>query len=134
MQGARGRAVEAVETARELTGGSLETARERAGAGARAGREALAERADAISRRAAEIRARRAERREERREVARERRYRGPLHVDASRSDRLVLRGRRPVDVRLPDGGMIRYRYYHRPSRARRALLRLSGRRVWPPR
>lgn len=131
-----GRAAEAAGSARRRTGTQLHEARERA----RSGRDALAERVDAISRRAAEIRERRAERRDARREaqvsaragLRAERRL--PMHMDLRRKDRIVLRGRRPVNVRLPDGGLIRYRYYDRPGFLRRFFLHLTGRQIWPRR
>jgi hypothetical protein len=56
------------------------------------------------------------------------------MRLDLRRDDRIVLRSRRAVDLRMPDGGVIRYRYYERPSRALRIYLRLTGRRIWPPR
>ena len=133
-----GRAAEAAGSARRRTGTGLQEAKEHA----RAGRDALAERVDAISRRAAELRERRAERRAARREARREARprarrrpqYRAPMHLDLRRKDRVVLRGRRPVNVRLPDGGLIRYRFYERPSFLRRFFLHLTGRQLWPRR
>jgi len=133
-----GRAAEAAGAARRRTGTGLQEAREQA----RKGRDALAERVDAIGRRAAEVRERRAERRAARREVRREagprarRRpeYGAPIHMDLRRKGRIVLRGRRPVNVRLPDGGLIRYRYYERPSFLRRFFLHLTGRQLWPRR
>jgi hypothetical protein len=56
------------------------------------------------------------------------------MHLDLRRKDRVVLRGRRPVNVRLPDGGLIRYRFYERPSFLRRFFLHLTGRQLWPRR
>jgi hypothetical protein len=44
--------------------------------------------------------------------------------------DRVVLRGRQPIDLRMPDGSSIRYRYYERPSFWRRVYLHLTGRRI----
>ncbi|MEE9132331.1 MAG: hypothetical protein V3U13_02105 [Gemmatimonadota bacterium] len=136
LEGATDRAAEAAESARRRTGPYLREARERARAGALAGREALSERADAISRRTAEFRERRDQRRAARRETRRRRRppHRAPMQLDLRRDDRIILRSRRPVDLRLSDGGVIRYRYYERPSFAQRAYLHLTGRQIWPPR
>lgn len=107
----------------------------RARAGARASRDALAARVESIASRAAEIREeRRRHRAKSRRALERLRaeRRRGPVRLDVRSEDRVVLRGRRPVDLRLPDGGLVRYRYYERPGFWQRLYLNLTGRRVWP--
>jgi hypothetical protein len=125
------RAAGAAETARPR----LREAGERARAGAVASRDRISDRVEKLTRRAAELRARRERRRTERREVRRRQpRPRAPMRLDLRRHDRIVLRGRRPLDLRLPDGGRIRYRYYERPSFGQRLLFHLTGRRVWPPR
>lgn len=119
-----------------------ERARAGARAGARARRDAVAERVESIGRRAAEIREERRQRREERRERRAERRARRharprrvtPMQLDVRRDDKIVLRGRRPVNLRAADGSTIRYRYYERPGFWLRFYLQLTGRRVWPRR
>ena len=120
-------------SARQLLG-----AGERARAGARARRDVLAERVEAIGRRAAEIREERHRHREERRERRTRRRVRGrrmtPMQLDVRRDDKIVLRGRRPVNLRTADGSTIRYRYYERPGFWLRFYLHLTGRQVWPRR
>ena len=135
--GASERAGEAAKTVREGTRKRLGEAGELAKAGTRAGRKAVSGSVDAITRRAAEIRERRERRREARRDV-RERRgalqARAPMRIDMRRADRIVLRGRRPVDLRMVGGGKVRYRYYERPGFLFRVYLHLTGRRVWPPR
>jgi hypothetical protein len=120
----------------------LREAGERARAGARAQRDALAERVESIGRRAAEIREERQRHREERRQRRVERRaYRrarpgrvSPMQLDVRRDDKIVLRGRRPVNLRTADGSSIRYRYYDRPGFWLRFYLHLTGRQVWPRR
>ena len=136
LENATGRATEVAETTRERTGPYLKEARERARTGARAGRDALSERMESISQRAAAMRERREQRRAARREARRQRhvRPRAPMRLDVRRDDRVVLRGRRPVDLRTSDGGTIRYRYYARPSFLQRAYFHLTGRQVWPRR
>jgi len=136
LENASGRAAEVAETTRERTGPYLKDARERARTGVRAGRDAWSERMESITQRAAAIRERREQRRAKRREVRRRRhvRPRAPMHIDVRRDDRVVLRGRRPVDVRTSDGGTIRYRYYARPSFLQRAYFHFTGRQVWPRR
>ncbi len=143
------RAGEAAGEARRRTGErarsgarQLREAGERARAGARAQRDALAERVESISRRAAEIREERQRHREERRQRRVERRaYRrdrprrtSPMQLDVRRDDKIVLRGRRPVNLRTADGSTIRYRYYERPGFWLRFFLHLTGRQVWPRR
>ncbi len=54
------------------------------------------------------------------------------MQFDLRSSDRIVLRSRRSIDLRMPNGGTVRYRYYERPSRMRRLYLRITGRRIWP--
>ena len=136
LENASGRAAEVAETTRERTGPYLKDARERARTGVRAGRDAWSERMESITQRAAAIRERREQRRAKRREVRRRRhvRPRAPMHIDVRRDDRIVLRGRRPVDLRTSDGGTIRYRYYARPSFLQRAYFHFTGRQVWPRR
>jgi len=136
LENATGRAAEVAETTRERTSPYLRGARERARTGARAGRDAVSDRLESVARRAAAIRERREQRREARREVRRRRqvRPRAPMQLDVRRDDRVVLRGRRPVDLRTSDGGTIRYRYYARPSFVQRAYFHLTGRQVWPRR
>ena len=140
LENATGRAAEVAETTRERTSPYLKEARERARTGARAGREALSERMESINQRAAAMRERREQRREQRRaarhEVRRRRqvRPRAPMHLDVRRDDRVILHGRRPVDLRTSDGGTIRYRYYARPSFLQRAYFHFTGRQVWPRR
>ncbi len=120
----------------------LREAGERARAGARARRDAVAERVESIGRRAAEIREGRQRHREERRERRTQRRaYRrarprrmSPMQLDLRRDDKIVLRGRRPVNLRTADGSTIRYRYYDRPGFWLRFYLQLTGRQVWPRR
>lgn len=120
----------------------LREAGERARAGARAQRDVLAERVESIGRRAAEIRQERQRHREERRQRRIERRaYRRarprrmtPMQLDVRRDDKIVLRGRRPVNLRTADGSTIRYRYYDRPGFWLRFYLHLTGRQVWPRR
>jgi hypothetical protein len=141
-----GRAAKVAGSAHRRTGEYLSEARERtreaggrARERARARRDAVAERIDAISERAAEIRERRQERRQYRSERRKRRRRarvdrRAPMQLDVSGDDRVVLRGRRSVNLRTPDGEVIRYRYYESPGFARRLLLHLTGRRIWPPR
>lgn len=128
---------EAAKTARDTTRKGLKEAGELAKVGTRAGRRAVSGSVDAITRRAAEIRERQRRQREERREALRERRAvqaRSPMRIDLRRADRVVLRGRRPVDLRVLGGGKVRYRYYDRPGFLFRVYLHLTGRRVWPPR
>lgn len=129
---ARAQAREASGRVRE----DLEEVGERVRLEALAGREALAQRLESIAERAAEIRAGRRRRRdtEVRRATARRRPTSGreAMQFDLRSSDRIVLRSRRPIDLRMPDGGMVRYRYYERPDRMRRLYLRLTGRRIWP--
>ncbi len=135
--GASERAGEAAKTVRESTRKRLGEAGELAKAGTRAGRRAVSGSVDAITRRAAEIREQRERRREARREVRQRRRTvqpRAPMRIDLRRADRIVLRGRRPVDLRMLGGGRVRYRYYERPGFLFRVYLHLTGRRVWPPR
>lgn len=118
-------------------GSRLREARERSRAQNRAGREAVGERARSLARRAEDIRERRSQRREisrVRRRRRRTRRRMKPLQLDVRHDDRVVLRGRRSIDVRLSDGGVIRYRFYERPSLGRRLYWELTGRQVWPPR
>lgn len=140
LEGATERATEVAETARRRSGPYLREARDRARSGALASRDAVSERVDAIARRAAELREQRERRREERREVRRVRQTRrqaprrAPMQIHLQRHDRITLRGRRPIDLRTSDGGVIRYRYYERPGFGQRLLLHLTGRRVWPPR
>ena len=136
LENATGRAAEVAETTRERTSPYLRGARERARTGARAGRDAVSDRLESVAQRAAAIRERREQRREARREVRRRRqvRPRAPMQLDVRRDDRVVLRGRRPVDLRTSDGGTIRYRYYARPSFVQRAYFHLTGRQVWPRR
>ena len=135
--GASERAGDAAKAVRDSTRQRLGEAGELAKAGTRAGRKAVSGSVDAIGRRAAEIRQQRERRREARRD-ARERRRalrpRGPMRIDLRRADRIVLRGRRPVDLRMIGGGRVRYRYYERPGFLFRAYLHLTGRKVWPPR
>jgi hypothetical protein len=105
---------------------------ERALSGAQVSRDALAERIESIAARAAELREERRRRRIETREQDRRRaRREEPMVVDL-RGKRIVLSGRRPVDLYLSDGGTVRYRYYHRPGFLRRFYLNLRGRRVRP--
>jgi hypothetical protein len=135
--GASERAGEAAKTVRETTRKRIDEAGELAKAGTRAGRRAVSGSVDAIARRAAEIREKRARRREAHRTVRQQRRAarsRAPMRIDMSRADRIVLRGRRPVDLRMVGGGRVRYRYYERPGFLFRVYLHLTGRRVWPPR
>jgi len=135
--GASERAGEAAKTVRDSTRKRLGEAGELAKAGTRAGRKAMAGSVDVIARRAAEIRERRERRRQEHREVRERRRAvpsRAPMRIDLRRADRIVLRGRRPVDLRMIGGGRVRYRYYERPGFLLRVYLHLTGRRVWPPR
>jgi hypothetical protein len=137
LEGMTERAVGAADEARRRGGPQLREARERARSGVAAGRGVISERVDAIAQRAAEIRERRERRREARRESRRRRRrprYRTPMQLDLRRDDRIVLRGRRPLDLRLPGGGVIRYRYYERPTFAQRLYFHFTGRRIWPPR
>ena len=136
LENASGRAAEVAETTRERTSPYLRGARERARTGARAGRDAVSDRLESVAQRAAAIRERREQRRAQRREVRRRRqvRPRAPMQLDVRRDDRVILRGRRPVDVRTSDGGTIRYRYYARPSFLQRAYFHLTGRQVWPRR
>jgi hypothetical protein len=137
FEGARDRASEVAKTAHERAGTRLAEVGEHARAGSRAGRDLVTETVDAINRRAAEIRERRQLRREARQQALEERRARrprGPMRIDMRRADRIVLRGRRPVDLRMLGGGRIRYRYYERPSFPFRVYLHLTGRKVWPPR
>jgi len=139
LENASGRAAEVAETTRDRTGPYLKEAQERARTGARAGRDALSERMESIAQRAAAMRERREQRRAARLEArrrrrARPRRPRAPMQLDVRRDDRVVLRGRRPVDLRTSDGGTIRYRYYARPSFLQRAFFHLTGRQVWPRR
>ncbi|UCC73836.1 MAG: hypothetical protein JSV86_04550 [Gemmatimonadota bacterium] len=118
----------------------LREAGQRARAGAQARRDALAERVESVGRRAAEIREERHQRREERRQRRARRRVRArtrrvsPMQLDVRRDDKIVLRGRRPVNLRTADGSTIRYRYYDRPGFWLRFYLHLTGRRVWPRR
>jgi hypothetical protein len=120
----------------------LREAGERARASARARRDAVAERVESISQRAAEIREERQRHRDERRHRRVERRaYRrarprrtAPMQLDVRRDDKIVLRGRRPVNLRTADGSTIRYRYYDRPGFWLRFYLHLTGRQVWPRR
>ncbi len=120
----------------------LREAGERARAGARARRDSVAERVESIGRRAAEIREERRQHRQERRERRTQRRaYRrarprrmSPMQLDVRRDDKIVLRGRRPVNLRTADGSTIRYRYYDRPGFWLRFYLQLTGRQVWPRR
>lgn len=134
IEGATGRAGEVAHEARRRTEAGLRGAGERA----RAGRDAVSERLDSISRRTAEIRERRRSHRERRRTARTERRQQRrrltPIQLEGGRADRIVVRGRRPVNVRFSGGGMVRYRYYRHPSFARRVLLHLTGRQVWPRR
>lgn len=132
------RAGEAADEARRRTETRFREVSERARAGARARRDALAERVEAIGRRAAEIREERHRHREERRERRARRRVRtrrmSPMQLDVRRDDKIVLRGRRPVNLRTADGSTIRYRYYERPGFWLRFYLHLTGRQVWPRR
>ena len=135
----RGRAAELAEGTSRRTGTRLREARERARSGALSGRDALSERVEAIQRRTAELRERRERRREVRHRARAERgrqrrRSRQPMQLNVRRDDRLVLRGRQPIDVRMSDGGLIRYRFYERPSFWLRSYLRLTGRQIWPRR
>ncbi len=136
LENASGRAADVAETTRERTGPYLREFGERARTGARAGRDALSERMGSVAQRAAAIRERREQRRAARSEARRRRRVRprGPMQLDVRGDDRVVLRGRRPVDLRTSDGGTIRYRYYARPSFLQRAYFHLTGRQVWPRR
>ena len=135
-----GRATEYADEARRKTGTRLRQAGERARGGARAGRDAVSERVDAIQRRATELRERREHRRETRHRTRAERRRKRhsrserPMQFNLCRDDRIVLRGRSPINVRMTDGGMIRYRYHDRPSFWLRSYLHLTGRQVWPRR
>jgi hypothetical protein len=135
--GASERAGDAARSVRGSTRKRLDEAGELAKAGTRVGRRAVSGSVDAIARRAAEIREQRERRRAARRD-ARERRQalrpRAPMRIDLRRADRVVLRGRRPVDLRMIGGGRVRYRYYERPGFLFRAYLHLTGRRIWPPR
>ncbi len=126
-----GRAAEVAGSVRRLAGVRLEGTRKRARASAGAGREALSERLDAVAQRTREIREKRARDRIGRAERRRARHAR-PLRLDVSGDDRIILRGRSPLDVRTSDGEVIRYRYYERPSLALRLHLHLTGRRLWP--
>ncbi len=139
VERSRDRATEFAGATRRRTSERLRDAGERA----RAGRDAVSERVDSIHQRAAEIRAGREERRQHRHEqrqrvrARRRRRRRGPerpMQLNVSRDDRIVLRGRRPIDVRMTDGGMVRYRFHERPSFWLRAYLHITGRQVWPRR
>ncbi len=116
----------------------LRDAGERTWAGARERRDELSERMESISRRAAEIREARQQRREARRQRRALRRPRArratPMQLDVRRDDKIVLRGRRPINVRATDGSTIRYRYYERPGFWLRTFLHLTGRQVWPRR
>ncbi|UCF19934.1 MAG: hypothetical protein JSU87_00550 [Gemmatimonadota bacterium] len=138
-----GRAAKAADDARRRTGAYLKEGRERAReagerarSGARAQRDAVAERVDAIARRAAEIREQRRQQRQERREqrqrMRRQARRVAPMELNVRDADRIVVRGRRPLNLRMPGGGLIRYRYYDKPGFGRRLILHLTGRRVWP--
>lgn len=137
FEGASERAGDAARTARETTRKGLKEAGDLAKAGTQAGRSAVSGRVEAITRRAAEIREQRRRRREARRETRPAKaatRSRSPMRIDLRRADRIVLRGRRPVDLRMLGGGKVRYRYYDRPGFLFRVYLHLTGRRVWPPR
>ncbi|HSG82407.1 MAG TPA: hypothetical protein VLC48_09160 [Gemmatimonadota bacterium] len=131
-----GRAAEYAEDKRQRAGARLREAGDRA----RAGREAVSERVATIQQRAAELRERREQRRELRQRARTQRvrrRHAGrarPMQLSVCRDDRVVLRGRQPIDVRMTDGGTIRYRYHERPSFWLRAFLRATGRQVWPRR
>ncbi len=131
--GSVGRTGDAAGRARRRTSAHLRSARERA---TRVGRDALAERVESIARRAEEIRGARDRYRERRRDRAERRRarQRAPMRLDVRRDDRILLRGRRDIDVRMTDGSVIRYRFYEHPSFGQRLYLRLRGRQVWPPR
>lgn len=134
---ARRRARVAGQRTRKAGEGLLEAGErlgERARSGAQVSRDALADRIESIAARATEIREERRRAREETREKAgrtRARRRQEPMVVDL-RGNRVVLRGRRPVDLHLSDGDTVRYRYYHRPGLLRRSYFKLRGRRVWP--
>lgn len=127
----------AAKTAGDTTRKGLKEAGELAKAGTRVGRRAVSGSVDAITRRAVEIREQRRRQRGERREALRGRRAaqaRSPMRIDLRRADRVVLHGRRPVDLRMLGGGKVRYRYYDSPGFLLRVYLHLTGRRVWPPR
>ncbi|MEE9244632.1 MAG: hypothetical protein V3U63_00395 [Gemmatimonadota bacterium] len=129
------RATETAERIRRKAGSGLSGARSRARERAGAGRDAVSERVDAIARRAAELRGDFTTQRHARAARRRYRRMRQePLVMDVRDDDRITLRGRRPVDIQTPDGGVIRYRYYEHPSLALRIYLHSTGRQVWPPR
>jgi hypothetical protein len=136
VEEAAGSAGRAASAAGRATSRAAEQARRRGGSAARASREAVGERMEAVAQRAAQIRERRRRRREAQRqlhETLREAgRRRGPIDVDLSGGDRITVRSRQPLNIRTPDGGLIRYRYYERPSRLRRFFLHLTGRQVWP--
>lgn len=129
------RAVETADKLRRKAGSRLRDAGEEAVARAKSGRDAVSDRAEAIARRAEELRKSYSRRKEEKRARRRTRRERAPepLQIDIANEDRITLRGRRDVDIRTGDGGVIRYRYHDRPSLAQRIYLRARGRRVWPP-
>jgi hypothetical protein len=57
-----------------------------------------------------------------------------PMQFSVCRDDRIILRGRSPIDVKTSDGGTVRYRYHERPSFWLRSYLHLTGRQVWPRR
>jgi hypothetical protein len=131
-----GRAADYAEERRQRASARLREAGERA----RAGRDAVSEQVATIQRRATELREQR-ERRREARQRARTARVRRrhavrarPMQLNVSRDDRIVLRGRQPIDVRMTDGATIRYRYHERPSFWLRAFLHATGRQVWPRR
>jgi len=137
FEGASERAGDAAKTARDTSRRGLKEAGDLAKAGTQAGRRAVSETVDAIARRAAEIREQRRRQREARRESRQAlaaARSRSPMRIDLRGADRVVLRGRRPVDLRMLGGGKVRYRYYDRPGFLFRVYLHLTGRRVWPPR
>ena len=135
------KAVETAEVLRRKAGSRLRDARDEAVSRAQSSREAIAEHAEAIARRAEELRRSYSRRVEEKRVLEEEKRARRrerarieePLTVDIRDADRVTLRGRRDMDIRTPDGELIRYRYYERPGLRTRLYLRTRGRRVWPP-
>ena len=138
--------LEKIESAADQAAGSLERTGERASSSAArlkkhareratAGRDRLRERVESIAARAEESREAAASRREVRSARRRRQRYqREPLRMDVRDDDRITLRGRRSVDIRTPDGSVIRYRFYEHPSLPLRLYLHSRGRQVWPHR
>ena len=131
------RASKTAERIRRQTGSGVKRAGRQARERAEASRDALSERVESIARRARKLREERAREREaraERRRASRRRRsiHREPLQLDIRDHDRITLHGRRSVNVRTPDGGVIRYRFYESPGLARRIYLHTTGRQLWP--